>query len=113
MRLQTRYRFIRITQSKQHKELRLVKVSGQESIDQLNCFYEKDPIDHSYFVYCKHMFFAGAASMGLHGRIIENGNVSANSTVKFGVRYLPGTYLVKLINGKEHKNIKLVNCLIK
>ena len=33
----------------------------------------------------------------MYGRIIETRNVTANSIVKFGDRYRPGTYLVRII----------------
>jgi len=44
----------------------------------------------------------------MYGRIIETRNVNANSILKFGDHYRPGTYFVKVIQGKEHKEIKLV-----
>jgi hypothetical protein len=44
----------------------------------------------------------------MYGRIIETRNVNANSTIRFGDRYSPGTYFVRVIQGKEHKEIKLV-----
>ena len=44
----------------------------------------------------------------MNGRIIETRNVNANSPVRFGDRYNPGTYLVKILQGKEHKEIKLI-----
>lgn len=43
-----------------------------------------------------------------YGRIIETRNVSANSIVRFGDKYRPGTYFVRIIQGKEHKETKLV-----
>jgi len=44
----------------------------------------------------------------MYGRIIETRNVTANSITRFGDRYIPGTYFVRIIQGKEHKEIKLV-----
>jgi hypothetical protein len=44
----------------------------------------------------------------INGRVIETRNVSANSIVRFGDRYRPGTYLVRIIHGKDHREIKLV-----
>lgn len=44
----------------------------------------------------------------MHGRIIETRNVNGNSLIRFGERYNPGTYFVRIIQGKEHKEIKLV-----
>ena len=44
----------------------------------------------------------------MYGRIIETRNVSANSIVRFGDRYRPGTYFVRIIQGKQHKELKLV-----
>jgi len=46
--------------------------------------------------------------MDMYGRIIETRNVTANSITIFGDRYRPGTYFVRIIQGKEHKEIKLV-----
>jgi hypothetical protein len=42
------------------------------------------------------------------GRIIETRNVNANSMTRFGDRYKPGTYFVRILQGKEHKEIKLI-----
>jgi hypothetical protein len=44
----------------------------------------------------------------VYGRVIETRNVSANSIVRFGDRYRSGTYFVRIIQGKEHKEIKLI-----
>lgn len=44
----------------------------------------------------------------MYGKIIETKNVNANTTVRFGEQYRYGTYVVKIIQGKEHKEIKLV-----
>jgi hypothetical protein len=44
----------------------------------------------------------------MYGRVIETRNVTANSITRFGDRYRPGTYFVRIIQGKEHKEIKLV-----
>ena len=44
----------------------------------------------------------------MYGSIIETRNVNANSPVRFGERYAAGTYFVKVIQGKQHKEIKLV-----
>ena len=46
--------------------------------------------------------------MDMYGRVIETRNVSANSIVRFGDRYRPGTYFVRVIQGKQHKELKLV-----
>jgi uncharacterized delta-60 repeat protein len=46
--------------------------------------------------------------MDMYGRIIETRNVTVNSIVKFGDHYRPGTYFVRIIEGKEHKEIKLI-----
>jgi ribosomal protein S26 len=44
----------------------------------------------------------------MYGRIIETRNVNANSPARFGDRYNPGTYFVRILQGKDHKEIKLV-----
>lgn len=44
----------------------------------------------------------------MYGRIIETRNLPANSTVRFGDRYRSGTYFVRIMQGKEHKEIKLI-----
>jgi hypothetical protein len=44
----------------------------------------------------------------MYGRVIETRNVFANSIVRFGHRYRPGTYFVRIIQGKQHKELKLV-----
>jgi len=43
------------------------------------------------------------------GRIVETkNNVSAGSTFTLGDEYRPGSYFIRVIQGKEHKEIKLV-----
>jgi hypothetical protein len=42
------------------------------------------------------------------GRIIETRTISANSTIRIGEKYRPGTYFVRIIQGQEHKEIKLI-----
>jgi hypothetical protein len=44
----------------------------------------------------------------MYGRIVETRNVNANSVIRFGDRYRPGNYFVRIIQAKEHKEIKLV-----
>lgn len=46
--------------------------------------------------------------MDMLGRIIEIKTVAANSAIKIGDRYMPGTYFVRIIQGNEHKEIKLI-----
>ena len=47
----------------------------------------------------------------MYGRIIETRNVSTNSIVKFGERYKSGTYFARIIQGKEHKEVKLIKLI--
>jgi len=35
-------------------------------------------------------------------------NINANSIIRFGDHYRPGTYFVRIMQGKEHKEIKLI-----
>ena len=44
----------------------------------------------------------------MYGRVIETRNLSANSITKFGDQYRPGTYFVRIVQGKEHKELKLI-----
>ncbi len=44
----------------------------------------------------------------MHGRVIETRNVSANSIIQFGNRYNSGTYFVRILQGKRHKELKLI-----
>jgi hypothetical protein len=44
----------------------------------------------------------------MYGRVIETRNVTANSNTRFGDRYNAGTYFVRVIQGKLHKELKLV-----
>jgi hypothetical protein len=44
----------------------------------------------------------------MYGRVMETRNVSANSNVRFGEAYRPGTYFIRIIRGKERKEIKLI-----
>ena len=44
----------------------------------------------------------------MYGRIIETRNINANSLIRVGDRYGAGTYFVKILQGKEYKQIKLI-----
>jgi hypothetical protein len=44
----------------------------------------------------------------MYGRIIETKNVTVNSMIRFGDRYIAGTYFVRVTQGKQHKEIKLI-----
>ena len=44
----------------------------------------------------------------MYGRIIETNNVSANSMIRFGDGYRSGTYFVRIIQGKQHTELKLI-----
>ena len=44
----------------------------------------------------------------MYGRVMEARNITVNSTIRLGDRYRPGTYFVRMIQGKQHKEIKLV-----
>ena len=46
--------------------------------------------------------------MDMQGRVIETRNITANTIIRFGDRYRPGAYLVRIIQGKQHKDIKLI-----
>ena len=42
------------------------------------------------------------------GRLVESRNVIAGSLTRFGKTYSPGAYYVRIIQGKEHKELKLI-----
>jgi len=44
----------------------------------------------------------------MQGRLIETRNVTPNSVITFGERLIAGTYLVRVIQGNEHRELKLV-----
>ena len=44
----------------------------------------------------------------VNGRVIENRNVTAGSIIRFGEKYRAGTYLIRVIQGSLHKELKLV-----
>ncbi len=44
----------------------------------------------------------------MYGRVTETRNINAASMIRFGERYRPGTYFVRIIQGKKHKEIKLI-----
>ena len=44
----------------------------------------------------------------IYGRIIETRNVAVNSLIRFGDRYIAGTYFVRINQGKKNKEIKLI-----
>ena len=44
----------------------------------------------------------------VYGRVIEARNVSTNSIFRFGDKYRPGAYFIRVLQGKERKEIKLV-----
>jgi len=44
----------------------------------------------------------------MYGRIIETKNVTVNTLIRFGGHYTAGTYFVRVTQGKQHKEIKLI-----
>lgn len=48
------------------------------------------------------------AQSDMFGRVVETRNVYENSTIRFGDKYRSGTYFVRIIQGKQHKELKLV-----
>ena len=44
----------------------------------------------------------------MHGRVIEKKNVAANSIIKFGEKYVAGTYFVRIRQNEKQKTIKLI-----
>lgn len=49
--------------------------------------------------------------MDMQGRVIEIRNITANSIIRFGDRYRPGAYLVRIVQGKQHKELKLIKLI--
>lgn len=47
----------------------------------------------------------------IQGRLIETRNVTPNSVITFGEKLIAGVYLVRVIQGKVHKELKLVKLL--
>jgi hypothetical protein len=47
--------------------------------------------------------------MDLNGRVVQLFNsLQANQTIKLGANYRPGVYVIQMIQGKEHKELKVV-----
>ncbi|MES1215637.1 MAG: T9SS type A sorting domain-containing protein [Bacteroidota bacterium] len=46
--------------------------------------------------------------MDMYGRLIETRNVNTHSTIRFGDLYRSGIYFIRIIQGKEHREIKLI-----
>jgi hypothetical protein len=46
--------------------------------------------------------------MDIYGRVMETKAFSGNQIISFGQFYKPGAYYVKILQGKEYKNMKLV-----
>jgi hypothetical protein len=44
----------------------------------------------------------------LYGRVIEVRNINTHSIIKFGDRYRPGSYIVRIRQGRQYKDIKLI-----
>lgn len=44
----------------------------------------------------------------MFGRVIEIRKINAQSVIEFGVGYRPGSYFVRIIQGKQHKELKLI-----
>ena len=44
----------------------------------------------------------------MQGRVIETRSVNINTVIQFGDRYRPGTYVIRVIQGKKQKEIKLI-----
>jgi hypothetical protein len=43
------------------------------------------------------------------GRLVQSfDNINADQTIQLGSGYRPGVYVVQVVQGKEHKQLKLV-----
>jgi hypothetical protein len=49
--------------------------------------------------------------MDMHGRVIETRNITANTIIRFGDRYRPGAYFVRIVQGNQHKEMKLIKLI--
>ena len=47
----------------------------------------------------------------VYGRVIETRNFNAASLEKFGDRYRPGVYYVRVLQGKQQEEVKLIKLL--
>jgi hypothetical protein len=44
----------------------------------------------------------------MHGRVMESRTVTVGQTITVGERFISGTYLVSVIQGKETRSLKLI-----
>ena len=88
-----------------------MEATAPEVPGELNVIAYPNPSATNFSVSIKTNSVKGKITMqvvDMYGRIIETRNVNANSPVRFGDRYNPGTYFVRILQGKEHKEIKLI-----
>ena len=95
-----------IVSSKVNKEIATMIESGEW---QVNAY--PNPSKSNFTLNIRNYKYPDKITMqviDMYGRIIETRNVIANSLIRFGDRYNPGTYFVRILQGKEHKEIKLI-----
>lgn len=88
----------------------VMEASGVEASNGLDVIAFPNPSANNFTINVKPNSIKEKITMqvaDIHGRIIETRNVNGNSPIRFGNRYNPGTYFVRIIQGKEHKEIKL------
>jgi hypothetical protein len=99
-----------ITKSNTTNQNVAMEASDQKTINDLNVIVYPNPSNHHFSItvqtVAKEKIMMHVVDM--YGRVVEVRNITANSVTRFGDRYNPGTYFVRVINGKEHKEIKLV-----
>ena len=91
-----------------------LEANNPEVSDGLDVMVFPNPSASNFTIIVKGNGKAGKLTMqivDMYGRIIESINVNVNSPIMFGNRYKSGTYFVRLIQGKEQKEIKLVKLL--
>jgi hypothetical protein len=93
-----------------NKQQNVLAESSQQSIDKLEVKAYPNPSTTSFSVTVQADPKEKIAMqvVDMYGRVIETKNVTSNSSIRFGDRYRPGTYFVRIIQGKEHKEIKLI-----
>jgi hypothetical protein len=99
-----------LTQSNTTQKAELEATASQVS-SELDVIAYPNPSATNFSISVKANSVEGKITMqvvDMYGRIIETRNVNVDTPIRFGDRYNSGTFFVRILQGKEHKEIKLI-----
>lgn len=89
-----------------------MEVDEKASADKFQLLAYPNPTNHAFSVQVKTGDFLTKLQMQVYdmsGKLIEKrDNLTPGSLIKFGEKYKPGTYYVRVMQGKQHEEVKVV-----